>query len=175
MPTDSDLATFADPSLDQHFLVSEEKLSKLVSAAGIRPEDRVVEFGAGAGTVARSLPPSASLTVVEFDERLLGFLRDNVPHARVIHGDALTLVREIPCDVLIGNLPHWVTDELVSVLSEISFRTAVLAVGESTVLDRLGPTLRWEEIDRITGDDFLPPQEGVSLLVKVEHQTPQGG
>jgi hypothetical protein len=42
-PSDDELAAQADPALGQHFLVSAEKLSKLVAAAGIRPEDDVVD------------------------------------------------------------------------------------------------------------------------------------
>jgi 16S rRNA A1518/A1519 N6-dimethyltransferase RsmA/KsgA/DIM1 with predicted DNA glycosylase/AP lyase activity len=70
MPSDHEIAAHADPQLAQHFLVSAEKLSKLVAAAGIRPADDVLEVGAGIGTVARVLPESGSLTVVELDERL---------------------------------------------------------------------------------------------------------
>src|ERR1700683_2391373 len=112
MPTDREIAANADPNFQQHFLVSVEKLSKLISAAGIRPTDDVLEVGAGIGTVARELPRSRSLTVIEFDSRLVGFLQQNVPNARVIHGDALELVSAISFDVLIGNLPHQVTESL---------------------------------------------------------------
>jgi 16S rRNA A1518/A1519 N6-dimethyltransferase RsmA/KsgA/DIM1 with predicted DNA glycosylase/AP lyase activity len=103
--SNEEIAALADPQLYQHFLVSAEKLSKLVAAAGVRPADDVLEVGAGIGTVARTLPRSRSLTLVEFDERLIGLLRQNVPHATVVQGDALEMVRGIPFDVLIGNLP----------------------------------------------------------------------
>jgi 16S rRNA A1518/A1519 N6-dimethyltransferase RsmA/KsgA/DIM1 with predicted DNA glycosylase/AP lyase activity len=137
-PGDREIAAQADPALGQHFLVSAEKLSALVKAAGIRPTDDVLEVGAGIGTVARELPRSRSLTVIEFDRRLLGFLQRNVPDARLIHGDALELIRAISFDVLIGNLPHRVTESLIEILPSLSFRTAVLSVGESLDLDRLG-------------------------------------
>lgn len=167
MPTDSELAAIADPRLDQHFLVSKTKLAKLVAAADIRPTDHVLELGAGAGTVARALPRSASLSVVEFDARLKGFLQHNVPYAHVIHGDAIGLVRDLPCDVLIANLPHWVTEKLIAVLPDLRFRSAILAVGDSSSLERLRPEFTWYEIETITGEDFLPPQQGVSRLIKI--------
>jgi ribosomal RNA adenine dimethylase len=88
METDHEIAALADPRLGQHFLVSAEKLTKLVTAADIRPGDDVLEVGAGIGTVAKVLPESRSLTVVELDERLIGFLRQNVPHATVLQGHA---------------------------------------------------------------------------------------
>jgi len=166
-PSDDELGSLADPALGQHFLVSAEKLSKLVAAAGIRSEDDVVELGAGVGTVARELPRARSLTVVEFDSQLLPFLQRNVPYAHVIHGDALEIVSTISFDVLIGNLPHRVTESLLEILPRLSFRTAVLSVGESADLDQLRPGLIWSEVATITGDDFLPPQSSISRLVKV--------
>jgi predicted O-methyltransferase YrrM len=138
-----------------------------VAGAGIRPTDDVLEVGAGIGTVARELPRSRSLTVVELDERFVVFLRENVPHANVLHGDALGIIRESSFDVLIGNLPHAVTTSLLKLLPSLSFRTAVLAVAESEDLDSLGAGFSWSEIARTTGDDFLPPQPSVSRLVKV--------
>src|SRR5215469_5366442 len=112
MLSDREIAAQADPKLGQHFLVSPEKLSKLVSAAGVRPTDDVLEVGAGIGTVARELPRSRSLTLVEFDDRLLVYLRQNVPHAKVVQGDALEVIPTMQFDVLIGNLPHRVTESL---------------------------------------------------------------
>src|SRR5690348_8099706 len=97
-PADREIAAQADPALGQHFLVSAEKLAKLASAAGIRPADDGLEVGAGIGTVARTLPRSKSLTLVEFDSRLLSTLRQNVPHAHVIHGDALEIISTLPFD-----------------------------------------------------------------------------
>jgi 16S rRNA A1518/A1519 N6-dimethyltransferase RsmA/KsgA/DIM1 with predicted DNA glycosylase/AP lyase activity len=167
MPSDHDIAAHADPLLAQHFLVSAEKLGKLVAAAGIRPTDDVLEVGAGIGTVARALPKSRSLTVVELDQRLIRFLRENVPHATVLQGDALTVVQALTFDVLIGNLPHAVTDSLLGLMPRLSFRIAVLSVSESADLDVVGRRFSWSEVTRTTGDDFLPPQPSVSRIVKV--------
>jgi len=165
---DDELAFVADPSLEQHFLISPQKLSLLIDAAEIRLTDDVVELGAGAGTVARSLPKCRSLTVVELDKKLLQYLRKNVPAARIIQGDALDIVQNIRFDVLIGNLPNAVTESLLRVLPSLSFRTAVLAVGESSRLEPLETTFHWREIGRITGNDFMPPQAEVSRLVALK-------
>jgi 16S rRNA A1518/A1519 N6-dimethyltransferase RsmA/KsgA/DIM1 with predicted DNA glycosylase/AP lyase activity len=167
MMNDCELATLADPKRGQHFLVSPEKLAKIVDAAGIRPTDDVLEAGAGVGTVARALPKSRSLTVIELDERFIEFLRQNAPNAEVMQGDALKIIQSASFDVLIGNLPHAVTESLVQLLPSLSFRTAVLAVGESTDLDQLGSSFSWSEVTRTTGDDFLPPQPSVSRIVRV--------
>jgi 16S rRNA A1518/A1519 N6-dimethyltransferase RsmA/KsgA/DIM1 with predicted DNA glycosylase/AP lyase activity len=167
MESDREIAARADPKLQQHFLVSAEKLSKLIAAADIRPTDDVLEVGAGIGTVARALPRSRSLTLVEFDRRLIESIRQNVPHATVVQGDALDIISGLSFDVLIGNLPNTVTESLLKILRSLSFRTAVLAVGESTDLDRLGGEFSWSEVTRITGDDFIPPQPSISRIVRV--------
>jgi hypothetical protein len=167
MKNDRDMAAYANPQLGQHFLVSADKLSKLVAAAGIRPADDVLEVGAGIGTVARALPKSRSLAVVELDERLVGFLSQNVPHAKVIQGDALEIIRSFSFDVLIGNLPHKVTESLIRIMPGLSFRTAILSVGESADLSPLDGAFPWSEVTRTTGDDFLPPQPSVSRIVQV--------
>ena len=169
MLSDREIAAYADPNLEQHFLVSEEKLSQLIAAAEICPTDNVVEVGAGIGTVARALPQSTSLTVIEMDDRLIRFLKQNAPHAKIVQGDALKLIQKIPCDVLIGNLPNAVTVSLLEILPHLSFRIAVVAVGEFTNLDELRPIFNWSEVTRITGDDFIPPQPSVSRVVKVTH------
>jgi 16S rRNA A1518/A1519 N6-dimethyltransferase RsmA/KsgA/DIM1 with predicted DNA glycosylase/AP lyase activity len=167
MPSDHEIAAHADPQLRQHFLVSDEKLSELIVAAGIRSTDEVLEVGAGIGTVARALPKCRSLTLVELDERLIGHLRQNVPHAKILQGDALEIVQRVSFDVLIGNLPNEVTEALLGLIPRLSFRTAVLTTGESTDLDQLGPAYSWSDVTRITGDDFVPPQPSVSRIVRV--------
>lgn len=165
--TEHDLAILADASFGQYFLVSERKLSMLFDAAGIRPDDRVLELGAGAGTIARKIPPCKCLTVVELDSRLIHVLSGNVPNATVVQGEGLTVVREIPFDVLIGSLPNAVTESLIDVLPELNFRTAVLAVGEASDLTRLRPEFQVTEVTTISGTDFTPAQPSVSRLVKI--------
>lgn len=168
MAADQDLGMLADPSMSQFFLVSPEKIARIVEAAGIRPTDRVVEVGAGAGTIARQLPECESLTLVELDNRLIPLIRRNVPQAsRVIQGDGLDLVKELPFDVLVGNMPNEVTERLFATLPGLNFRTAVLAVGEHSSLRGLDAAFECSEVTTITGNDFRPPQGTVSRIVKL--------
>jgi 16S rRNA A1518/A1519 N6-dimethyltransferase RsmA/KsgA/DIM1 with predicted DNA glycosylase/AP lyase activity len=167
MVTDEELTTLADPAFGQYFLVAEQKLAMLLAAAGIAADDRVLEVGAGAGTIARRIPPCRSLTVIELDERLIPTLRKNAPAANVIQGEALDLIRDIPFDVLIGSLPNWVTESLIDILPELSFRTAVLATGSAANFNRLADMFDVSEVTTITADDFRPPQPTVSRLVRI--------
>jgi hypothetical protein len=162
-----DLESFADPALEQHFLVSPTKIAQILAAADIRPCDRVAEFGAGAGTVATMIPRCASLTLIELDARLAGRLRRILPWSSVICGDALKLAQVVSCDVLIGNLPHTVTESFLDILPQLPFRTAVLAVGEASPLESVSKEFILSEVTKITGADFRPPQDGVSRVVRL--------
>lgn len=168
MTNDADLDALADLGYEQHFLVNEMKLGQLVAAAGIRPTDTVVELGAGAGTVARRLPPCRRLILVELDGRLAALLREQFPSAEVRQSDALDVMNVISCDVLLGNLPSSVTEQLLElVLPRLRFRTAILAVGEESQLGGKLTEYQWTELTTITGTDFRPPQPSISRLVKV--------
>jgi hypothetical protein len=64
------------------------------------------------------------------------------------------------------SLPNTVTELLVDVLPELSFRTAVLAVGEMANLDRLLPEFRVSEVVTISSTDSTLPQPSVSRLMR---------
>jgi 16S rRNA A1518/A1519 N6-dimethyltransferase RsmA/KsgA/DIM1 with predicted DNA glycosylase/AP lyase activity len=167
------LVALADPSKGQYFLTAPDKLALLIDAAAIRPSDKVVEVGAGVGTIAQVLPPSASLTLVEFDGRLINSLKRNVPHAVTLKADGVALLRErvLTCDVLLSNLPHWVTPELIALLPNLEFRTAVISMGSTEPLDALAGELDYSVLTSTGGDDFTPPQPTQSLLVRVSKRT----
>lgn len=123
-----------------------------------------------AGTVARSIPEHRSLTVVELDARLHPYLRKNVPNARVVQGDGLRVVRETMFDVLLSNMPNDVTESLIDILPELSFRTAVMAVGCNSNVDRLPDDFEVTEVTTTTGDDFKPFMPSTSRIVKVSRR-----
>ena len=172
MSLGDDYASLANSDMDQYFLSAPDKLAIIGTAAGIRITDRVVELGAGVGTVARTLTPCSRLTVIELDERLIPDLRRNVPNAEVINADGVGLLRtrEVEADVIISNLPWQVTEELIEVLPQLSFRTAVLAVGSIDALDQLPPDISHQFLAVIEGDDFVPPQPVASYLLQAVRQ-----
>ena len=169
MELDDD-ARLADPALDQYFLSSPEKLALLVRAAAIRPTDDVVEVGAGIGSVARALPESASLTLIELDERFAAKLRRNAPHARIILADSLEVLPRIPCDVLLSNLPRVPTARLLPLLPGLTMRTAIVATGEDPDLSGVAGDFDAEIVTAVAGPDFKPPQPATSLLVKLSRR-----
>jgi hypothetical protein len=167
---------WADDTRDQHFLTSPAKLDVLMAAAGIRPGDDVVEFGAGAGTVAARVPTCRTLTLVEYDPRLVAHLAPRFPQATVRQGDALDLVHTLRFDVLLSNLPWQVTADLIPHLLRVPFRVAVLAVDPVLDLDTLTRNPRGagdsggfdaEHLAVLDGPDFTPPQDVPSHLIRL--------
>ncbi len=94
---------------------------RIARLAAVGPGDRVVEIGAGLGSLTLALAETgATLTAVEIDRRLVPVLRSVVASTgvNVVEGDALrldwaSLLGQGPC-VLVANLPYNVATPLVA-------------------------------------------------------------
>ncbi len=105
-------------ALGQNFVADPNTVRRIVRLAGVGPGDRVVEVGAGLGSLTVALAEiGAAVTAVEVDRHLLPVLRSVVEPlgVRVVEGDAMTLDwdRVLGGDVaggdrwaLVANLPY---------------------------------------------------------------------
>jgi 16S rRNA (adenine1518-N6/adenine1519-N6)-dimethyltransferase len=116
-------------ALGQNFVVDANTVRRIARLAAIGPGDRVVEIGAGLGSLTLALlEQGAAVTAVELDRRLVPILRGTVESlgAVVVEGDALDLdwdsVLARPAGVkpwvLVANLPYNVATPLVVTLLE---------------------------------------------------------
>ncbi len=173
MPADYRFAIPAtDPDLDQNFLSSPAKLRLFIEAAAIRPTDDVVEVGAGIGTVAEHIPTCRSLTTIEYDGKLTPYLRQRVPHAKVLQGDALALLPGLRCDVLLSNLPSSLTAALVELLPTLGFRTALVTVPTMKHIEQLRAAFTLELVTVLDEGDFQPRQAARAEVAKVVRKLP---
>lgn len=136
----------ARKGLGQNFLQDPLALEKIVEAAGIRPEDTVLEIGPGLGSLTRYLAQAArEVVAVELDRELLAPLKAVLashPNVRVIHGDILELApSELIEDgsyIVAANIPYYITSAVIRHLleSETRPRRIVLTV-QKEVAERI--------------------------------------
>lgn len=141
--------------LGQNFLTDEGIVREIADAAGIQPDEIVVEIGPGAGALTKELARRAFfVAAIEIDERMLPVLKEvtgGFPNVVVIHGDALAVdfarvlaavpeperaPADAPTDAstrrfkVVANLPYYITTPiLVRLVEEIpGWELAVLMV-----------------------------------------------
>ena len=110
----------------QNFLIDPHVLDKIVAAAGIGPDDFVVEIGPGIGTLTQGLAESgADVVAVELDKRLLPVLDvtlEGYDNVRIVNGDILQVnIMETvaaPEFKVCANLPYYITTPIIFALLE---------------------------------------------------------
>ena len=181
-------------ALGQHFVVDPNTVRRIARVAGVGPGDRVVEIGAGLGSLTLALlETGAEVTAVEVDPGLVAVLEEVAAPAgaRVVAGDALdvdwaTLLVEGPW-TLVANLPYNVASPLVAdLLDEVPAITRMLVMVQREVAERLvaGPgdpaygalsvkVAYWARstlAGRVPASVFLPPPNVASELVAIERR-----
>ena len=142
-------------ALGQNFVADGNTVRRIVRLAGITPGRRVVEVGAGLGSLTLALAEAgASVTAVEVDRYVLPVLRSQVEPlgVRVVEGDALRLDWDEllvgpppgggPADdrpwALVANLPYNVAVPVViRVLEEAPQVASLLVMVQREVGERL--------------------------------------
>ncbi|MFE9743567.1 16S rRNA (adenine(1518)-N(6)/adenine(1519)-N(6))-dimethyltransferase RsmA [Saccharothrix saharensis] len=136
--------------LGQNFVHDPNTVRRIVAAAGLRPDDVVLEVGPGLGSLTLALLPSCrALVAVEID----GVLADRLPvtvaerapgladRLTVVHEDAMRVTpAQLPVEptALVANLPYNVAVPVVLHLLAVlpSLRTGLVMV-QSEVADRM--------------------------------------
>jgi 16S rRNA (adenine1518-N6/adenine1519-N6)-dimethyltransferase len=178
----------------QNFVVDPNTVRRIARLAEVGPGDRVVEIGAGLGSLTLALAGTgASVTAVEVDSRLVPVLRGVVEPAgvTVVEGDALRLdwdglLGDHPW-VLVANLPYNVATPLVAdLLDGVPAIRRMLVMVQREVAERLaaGPGdeaygavsvkvaywARARVVGRVPATVFHPVPNVESALVRIERR-----
>ncbi|WP_419552161.1 16S rRNA (adenine(1518)-N(6)/adenine(1519)-N(6))-dimethyltransferase RsmA [Candidatus Poriferisodalis sp.] len=134
-------------SLGQNFVVDPNTVRRIARLSGVGPGDRVVEIGAGLGSLTAALAETgATVVAVETDGRLVPLLREVLsPYqnsVEVVHADA----RRMNWNALLGgtgwhlvaNLPYNIAISLVlRVLDEVPGVSQLLVMCQREAAERL--------------------------------------
>ena len=133
-------------ALGQNFVADPNTVRRIARLADVGPSDRVVEVGAGLGSLTLALVESgASVTAVEIDRHLLPVLREVVAATgvTVVEGDAMaldwrTLLGDDQGWVLVANLPYNVATPLIAdLLDDVPHISRMLVMVQHEVGERL--------------------------------------
>lgn len=133
-------------SLGQNFLTDTNLARAIVADAEIGPDDRVVEVGAGLGSLSRAIAEAGPrrLLALEFDRSLLPALEEAVAGlpVEVVHADATKVDWDLLLDeerwVLCANLPYNVgTTIVLDVLQRVPQVTRLVVMLQREVGERL--------------------------------------
>jgi 16S rRNA (adenine1518-N6/adenine1519-N6)-dimethyltransferase len=175
-------------SLGQNFLHDQNQLRRIVDAAELKKQDKVLEIGPGLGPLTELLLEKAGeVLAIEMDKRLVEFLRERfssefrlqpvrnataeppkggTPNFQLLHDDALKFLKREQRDwsnwKLVANLPYSVASPILVELAQCPQRPA-----------RMVATLQLEVAQRLMSvaddDDY-----GVlTLLVQLRYE-PRG-
>lgn len=143
-------------NFDQHFLVDPCYLEKIVIAADLKPEDIVLEIGAGIGNLTERLASKAKKVIaIELDPNLIRVLHDrfdSVENIEIIEGDAVKL--EFPkFDKVVSNLPYSISSEITFKLLRYKFKLGILMY-QQEFAKRMVSLPNCKDYSRLTVDTF---------------------
>lgn len=184
-------------SLGQNFLIDENILQKLITSAGIRKEDNVLEIGPGVGTMTRALAAAARrVTAVEIDKRLLPILKETLQgysNVSVVLGDILKMdlsaltAKAFDGEpyMVVANLPYYITTPiLMAFLESEQIYSALVIMVQREVARRmaalpgskdygaLSVAVQYHTIPRVLcsvpASVFMPPPKVDSMVIALE-------
>ena len=156
-------------SLGQNFLHDGNQLRRIVEAANLTKQDKVLEIGPGLGPLTELLVEHAGeVLAIEKDAKLFDVLKERIkaPSFHLVHDDALDYLQREARDwsgwKVVSNLPY-------SVASPILVELAQAQHGPELIV----ATLQIEVAERLTAVPDEKDYGVLSLLVQLEYE-PKG-
>lgn len=133
-------------SLGQNFLIDPSGLDKVMQAAGLSPEDTVLEIGAGLGSLTVLLAQTVRRVIaVEIDRGLIAPLTEAVSeydNVQIVEGDILKIPPEElnlgEAYLVVANIPYYISSAIIRRLLETQNRPArIVLTVQQEVAERI--------------------------------------
>ena len=101
--------------LDQHFMIDEELLQRIVSAADLKKTDTILEIGSGTGNLTKLLVNKVKhVYVIEKDEKLLEELKKEIKGENIsFQNEDATQAKFPEFNKCVSNLPYTICEPLL--------------------------------------------------------------
>ena len=109
----------ANKSLGQNFLINSQTANKIVSLLSLKEGDKVLEIGAGLGSLSYYLAESpTTVQLNDVDERMLMFLEEEFKDHSYVEVKRQNILKHnlIGFNKIIGNLPYYITSGIIEKL-----------------------------------------------------------
>ncbi len=142
----------ANKKLGQNFLIDDEVIDGIVSAANVNKNDLIIEIGPGLGTLTKRLLENGGKVIcIELDTRMIGILNDRFKfynNFEVINQDVLKVDlnklinenknEELRTAKIVANLPYYITTPIIMKLLEDRLDIeSITVMVQKEVADRL--------------------------------------
>ena len=134
----------AKKGLGQHFLIDDNVLEAILTAAELSPADTVIEVGPGLGLMTAELARRAGWVIaIELDNRLADILKKTLSHdnivilnedvlgtdpAALLQGRAPSFPSALRLYKVVANLPYYITSPVLRHFLEASVKPEVMVV-----------------------------------------------
>lgn len=176
-----------DKNKSQNYLIDNNKVEKILTAADIHEDEVILEIGAGVGTLTVAMAKKAKKVIaIEKDPLIADILRQiltekHLSNVELINDDALKM--DFPdFDKVVSNLPYQISSPITFKLLEYNFKKAVLmyqyefasrmnAKADSKQYSRLSVALYYrcdiKIIDTLKASCFIPQPKVDSAVIEL--------
>lgn len=185
---------WAKRTMGQNFLVDQEALAKIVSAADLKSSDTVLEIGPGLGVLTQELSQRAGKVIaIEKDDKFTELLElrikndESWKNVMIIHGDALKIhnskfTTHNSSYKVVANIPYNITSLIIRKFLEEEYKPKILVllvqkeVAERIVaspgdMSLLAVSVQFyaqaEIVDIVKNTSFFPSPKVNSAIIKL--------